>query len=123
MGEVRRSADAGFTLVELLVVVVILGVLAAVAVPSYLEQRRRAWADAAKSDLRNAVVAMEQLVLDGGTYLSADLSALNRSPGVSFSFGSVTAETYCLQVDHRGTTPAVDFHFDSAEARPEPGPC
>lgn len=119
----RRSDDEGFTLVELLVVVVILGVLATMAVPHLLAQRKKAWAQAAQADLRNAVIQLEQIVMAGGTYMTADPATLNGSAGVSFSFGSRSDSGYCLQVDHASISGGVDFHFDSDVARPEPGSC
>lgn len=123
MGEGRAERDEGFTLIELLVVVVILGVLAAIAVPQMLAQRNSAWEQVAQSDLRNAVVELEQLVMAGGDYLTADPTTLNASEGVSFSFGSRSQNAYCLQVDHARTSGGVDFHFDSTVARSAAGPC
>lgn len=125
MGAWQRRADddGGFTLVELLVVVIILGVLAVMTVPQLLSQRQKAYEQAARSDLRNAVIELEQIVMAGGTYVSADPATLNGSDGVTFSFGSRSAAAYCLQVDHESISGGVDFHFDSLAARPEQGPC
>ncbi|MEN6627312.1 MAG: prepilin-type N-terminal cleavage/methylation domain-containing protein [Candidatus Sumerlaeia bacterium] len=58
----------GFTLIELLIVVAIIAILAAIAVPNFLEAQTRARVSRAQNDLRSMSLAMETYRLDNGSY-------------------------------------------------------
>ncbi len=62
------QTSRGFTLIELLIVVTIIAVLAAIAVPNFLEAQARAKVSAAKSDLRALATGLEAYVVDNNTY-------------------------------------------------------
>lgn len=64
----ERSHQSGFTLIEILVVVVILGVLAAMVVPRIMERPDQARIIAAKNDIRTIISALKLYRLDSGTY-------------------------------------------------------
>jgi general secretion pathway protein G len=78
----RRRVHAGFTLIEIMVVIVILGVLAALVVPRVLERPDEARAVAAKSDLASILQALKLYRLDNQRYPTADqgLGALVARP-------------------------------------------
>jgi general secretion pathway protein G len=77
-----RTRNNGFTLLEIIIVVVILGILAAFIVPNIMGRPEQAKVVAAKSDIRTLVSALKMYRLDNGRYPSADqgLKALAEKP-------------------------------------------
>ncbi|MDB5777981.1 MAG: ral secretion pathway protein [Polaromonas sp.] len=78
----RRRFSAGFTLIELMVVLVIIGVLAALVVPNVLDRADDARATAAKTDVNNLMQALKLYRLDNQRYPAAEqgLQALVAKP-------------------------------------------
>ena len=120
----ERAGDRGFTLIELMIVIAIIGVLVAIAIPSFLGQQARAWEATARSDLRNAATAAELFAnTHQGSYSGMDLATLRTStyglrtspnnaldpisitgPGTSYSItcrnsGGFSAHTFTLTGD------------------------
>jgi general secretion pathway protein G len=79
----NSSASAGFTLIELIVVVVIIGLLAGLVLPQFIRQEEKAKIKTAKAQIELFGTALDTFRLDVGRYPSTEegLRALSQKPG------------------------------------------
>lgn len=106
------SAQRGFTLLELMIVVVVIGVLAMIAYPNYTDYVRRGKIAEATSTLMDTRSKMEQFFLDNRTYVGSDAASLPCNSTVlntgkqyfQYACSNLGAGTYTVTAD--GTPPA-----------------
>jgi type IV pilus assembly protein PilE len=108
---VKRSR--GFTLLEVMIVCVIVGILAAIVLPSYQNQVRKANRSAAQQFIMDVATKEQQILLDSRNYIAiADGNFGNSpsdatTPGVGISQPDTTSGkyTYAVAVDNTATPP------------------
>lgn len=67
----KKTGQKGFTLIELMIVVAIIGILAAIAIPQFASFRVKAFNSAATSDVKNMKTSLESYYADYQEYLDA----------------------------------------------------
>ena len=110
------GSDSGFTLIEMLVVIIIIGLLAAIAILVYLKQRAQAYDAQAKSDIKVLAEFEETYLVNAATY--ADLAALDLdgerlipSKNDTVTVVWTTGTAYCLSAKSLGSTRT--WYYDS----------
>ena len=97
---------AGFSLIELLIVVVIIGILAAIAIPQFANTKGKALVAKVKSDLRQLATAEEAYFYGTGQYpTDLNLLGMAASPGVSLTIVSATASGWSATGTAVGANP------------------
>ena len=91
--------EGGFTLIELMIVMTILGILSSIAVPNFLTFRARAQVAAAEANVSSAIPAAETVFENAGSYAGLSIASLQaEAPGVSLGHVVVSADgrAYCI---------------------------
>lgn len=107
--------ESGFTLIELMVVVLIIAILIAIAIPTFLGQRQKAQDKQAQSNLRNALTAEKSYYVDSQVYtaVAADMEAIepvltwmggaaSTAPGEIYQKTGDGGATVCLEAKSAG---------------------
>jgi prepilin-type N-terminal cleavage/methylation domain-containing protein len=115
--QANLPADAGMTLLELLVVVAVLGILASIAIQQVSLYRARAIDASMRSDLKNAALAMEnyygELLAYPSTEASITLYGYRKTSGVSMTITLPTPSAFTLTAA-RANGSQASFTYDSS---------
>lgn len=115
-----RSDSRGFTIIELLIVVVIIGILAAIAIPKFANTKEKAYLASMKADLRNLVTAEEAYLAEFYTYTSTLGTVYQTSAGVTVALQNVSASGWAATATHTGTGKACAIFYGTVGAPPAP---
>jgi len=120
---------AGFTLIEVMIVVIVIGILAAIAIPNYTDYLTRSRITHATSGLAAWRVRMEQFFQDNHTYADAAAKidgcdstkpSASDTPYFNFSCSNLTASTYTLTATGKDKMTGFTYTVTEANAKSTP---
>ena len=112
--------SSGFTLIELMIVVVIIGIIAAIAMPNYTDYLIRGKIPDAASGLSNKVVAMEQYFQDNRTYAGGPGCTADTTTSKLFDFDCSVAGTvtvFTLRATGKASMAGFTYTVNQAGAK------
>jgi type IV pilus assembly protein PilE len=111
-----KVAQNGYTLIELMIVVAIIGIIASIAIPSYTDYVRKGRAAEATSNLADARIKLEQYFQDNRTYVGGPCAIT----GENFAYAcTLTADTFDVTATGNASKGmgAFEFTVDESNAK------
>jgi len=99
----RKTKERGFTLIEMMIVIAVVGILAAIAIPRYADYRARGWMSAVRTDAKNVYTAVQTYLANNPDAIPAYRST--KGPGLMpapYDFARVTAGVTISVADTTG---------------------
>lgn len=95
---IKENREAGFTLIEMMAAVGIIGILVAISVPIYLNNKKTGVDSAVKADLRSAAMVIENWEISNPRGIPNDkvISKVNISPGTNLTITSAEPGKYVI---------------------------
>jgi len=106
-----NKKESGFTLIELMIVVAIIGILAAIAIPQFAAYRQKAYDAASKSDLTSLALEEENYYIDNSTYttITASLTGFSASQNVTITVSNPDLNGFTAVATHANSANSFTY--------------
>jgi general secretion pathway protein G len=120
----KTRTTTGFTIVELLIVIVVIGILAAITIVAYSGIQQRAYNATLSSNLVQAIKQMGTSYATNGVYPTTIPSTMKYSSGVGMSLADTgNTGTFCINAQLGSGANVINMYYDSADGKIATGVC